>query len=78
MCAGERGEGLRRRSHEGVGMLPSERVERRIRRIGLAILILIALYALVWLVGFISRIFRSAVEQREIPPEARLRVVEIA
>lgn len=76
--AARQGEGLRRRSYEGVGMLPSEKVERRIRRIGLTILILMALYMLVWLVGFISRIFRSAVEQRELPPEARSRVVEIA
>jgi len=59
-------------------MLPSEKVERLIRRIGLAILVLIALYCLVWLVGFISRIFHRALEQREIPPEARSRVVEIA
>ena len=46
--------------------------------IGLVILALMALYSLVWLVGFISRIFNRAVEQREIPPEARARVVEIA
>ena len=59
-------------------MLPSEKAERRIRMIGLAILAVMALYVLVWLVGFISRIFNRAVEQREGPPEARARVVEIA
>ena len=51
-------------------MLPSEKAERWVRRIGYAALILIALYVIVWLASFISRITRQALEQRAVPTEA--------
>ena len=50
-------------------MLPSERSERWTWRLGLTVLVLMALFILVWLVGFISRTFRQAVQQRELPPD---------
>jgi len=58
-------------------MLPSERAERFVRRLGCAALILLALYILVWLFGFVSRTFRGAVEQRELPEDARSPLVQV-
>ena len=52
-------------------MLPSEKSELWVRRIGYTGLILIALYIIVWLVRFISSNYGKAMDQREIPPEAR-------
>ncbi len=59
-------------------MLPSERAERWVRRVGYAALILLALYLIVWIFRFISGHYGRALEQREPPPEARARVVEPA
>ena len=58
-------------------MLPSEKSELWVRRIGYTGLILIALYIIVWLVRFISSTYGKAMEQREIPPEARAPVVRV-
>jgi hypothetical protein len=52
-------------------MLPSEKAERWVRRIGYAALILIALYAITWLTSFIFRITRQALRQRTLPGDAR-------
>ncbi len=52
-------------------MLPSEKAELWVRRIGIAILILMALYIAIWGFRFISGRFRKAMEQREFPAEAR-------
>jgi hypothetical protein len=53
-------------------MLPSEKTELWTRRIAYAVLILIALYLLVWLTGFVYRVTRRALQQRQPPPEACL------
>lgn len=58
-------------------MLPSEKAELLVRRVGYALLVLIALYIIVWLFGFISRAFRQAVEQREMPEDARAPLVQV-
>jgi hypothetical protein len=58
-------------------MLPSEKSELWVRRIGYTGLILIALYIIVWLVRFISSNYGKAMEQREIPAEARAPVVMV-
>ena len=58
-------------------MLPSEKSELWVRRIGYTALILIALYIIIWLVQFISSNYGKAMEQREIPPEARAPVMKI-
>jgi Na+-transporting methylmalonyl-CoA/oxaloacetate decarboxylase gamma subunit len=50
-------------------MLPSEKSERWAWRLVLTVFVLMALFILVWLVGFISRVFRQAVQQREIPAD---------
>jgi len=55
-------------------MLPSEKAEIWVRRVGYAALILLALYITIWLVGFIYRNYHRALEQRQFPPEARARV----
>ena len=52
-------------------MLPSEKAERWVRRVGYAVLILIALYIIIWLTGFVLRIVRQAVGQRAISVEGR-------
>jgi hypothetical protein len=58
-------------------MLPSEKAERWVRRIGYAALILLAIYILRWLVGFIGGTAQKALEQREEHlPESRAPVVE--
>ena len=57
-------------------MLPSEKAERWVRRIGYLALILILLFVIWWLVGFIGRAARRSLEQREAPPEACLPAVE--
>jgi len=51
-------------------MLPSEKAERWVRRVGYAALALIALYIVVWLAGFISRATRRALQQREQAAES--------
>ena len=49
------------------------------RRIGLAICIVMAVYIIVWLVRFIGGTFDKAMEQRDVPvDESRARVVETA
>jgi len=58
-------------------MLPSEKSELWVRRVGYAALILMALYIIVWIFRFISGHYRKALEQREFPPEARAPVVEL-
>lgn len=50
-------------------MLPSEKSERLVRRIGYLALILMAIFLIVWLVGFIARNVGRALEQREVPEE---------
>jgi hypothetical protein len=52
-------------------MLPSEKAERWVRRVGYAALILIALYILVWVVRFIWGNYHKAMEQRQFPAEAK-------
>ena len=52
-------------------MLPSEKAERWVRRVGYAALILMALYIIVWIVRFISGHYGKAMEQREFPEEAK-------
>jgi hypothetical protein len=51
-------------------MLPSEKVERWIRRVGFAALVLMALYIVVWLTRFIWGISHEALEQRRHPAES--------
>lgn len=58
-------------------MLPSEKAERWVRRVGYAALILIALYILIWLVRFVGGVTVRALKQREAPPEAAARVVHL-
>ena len=58
-------------------MLPSEKAELFVRRLGYAVLVLIALYIIVWLFGFVSRAFRQAIDQREIPEDARSPLVQV-
>jgi hypothetical protein len=52
-------------------MLPAEKAERWVRRIGYLALVLAAAFILLWLVGFINRSVRGYVEQREAPEEGR-------
>jgi hypothetical protein len=52
-------------------MLPAEKAERWVRRIGYLALVLIAAFIILWLVGFINRSMRGYVEQRELPEEGR-------
>lgn len=59
-------------------MLPSEKSEIWARRVGYAVLVLIGLYILIWVTGFIYRVTRQALQQREPPPEACLCVRKIA
>ena len=59
-------------------MLPSEKAELWVRRVGYAALILMALYIVVWIFRFISGHYQKALEQREFPEEAKAaRVVEL-
>lgn len=60
-------------------MLPSERNERLVKRVGVAICVAMALYILVWLVRFIGGTFHKVMEQRDVPMEdGRALVVEAA
>lgn len=59
-------------------MLPSEKAERWVRRVGYAALIFVALYILIWVVRFIGGTYHRAVEQREPPPEGEAPIVEPA
>jgi hypothetical protein len=52
-------------------MLPAEKTERWVRRIGYLALVVVAAFILLWLVGFINRSVRGYVEQREAPEEGR-------
>ena len=61
----------------GKCMLPSEKADLWVRRIGYAALILIALYIIVWIARFIAGNYHKAMEQRQFPPEARAPVVEL-
>ena len=58
-------------------MLPSEKAELLVRRVGYALLVLIALYIIVWLFGYISRIFKQTVQQRDMPEDARAPLVQV-
>jgi hypothetical protein len=58
-------------------MLPSEKAELWVRRVGYAALILIALYIIVWLVRFVYGNYHKAMDQRQFPPEGRAPVVEL-
>jgi hypothetical protein len=59
-------------------MLPSEKAERWVCRIGFAILALIILYIIIWTVRFIAGHYGRAMQQREFPPEARAPIVQQA
>ena len=59
-------------------MLPAEKSERWVRRILMAVLLLLALYLLIWVISFISRVFGRVLEQRQAPPEAWLGPAETA
>jgi len=48
------------------------------RRVGYAILVAIALIIVIWLTLFVVRIFHRAVEQRELPADARARLAQTA
>ena len=52
-------------------MLPAEKTERWVRRIGYLALVLMLAFIILWLVGFINRSVRGYVEQREVPEEGR-------
>ncbi len=59
-------------------MLPSEKAERWVRRIGYAALILVVLYILLWITKFISSTYGRAMDQRRPPPEAKAPAAELA
>lgn len=59
-------------------MLPSEKAERWVRRIGFTLLALLFLYIIIWTVRFIAGHYGRAMEQREFPPEARAPIVQRA
>jgi hypothetical protein len=60
-------------------MLPGERNERLVRRIGFAILLLMALYIIIWLLRFIGGTFHKALDQRNVPTDqGRAPLVEMA
>lgn len=59
-------------------MLPSEKAERWVRRVGYAALILVVLYILIWIVRFIGGAYGRAMQQREPPPEAVAPILEPA
>jgi Na+-transporting methylmalonyl-CoA/oxaloacetate decarboxylase gamma subunit len=59
-------------------MLPSEKAERWVRRVGYAALIFVVLYILVWIVRFIGGAYGRAMEQRKPPPEAAAAMLEAA
>jgi hypothetical protein len=59
-------------------MLPSEKSERWVRRIGFTLLALLFLYIIIWTVRFIAGHYGRAMEQRELPPEARARITQQA
>jgi hypothetical protein len=48
-------------------MLPSEKAERWVRRVGYAALVLLAIYILVWLARFVWGNYHKALEQRQAP-----------
>jgi len=51
-------------------MLPSERAERRVKRIGVIVLIIMALIFLTWMIGLLLRALRGSLEQRKLPEES--------
>jgi hypothetical protein len=60
-------------------MLPSERNERLVWRISLALIILMALFVVIWTARFINRRAHRLLQQRNIPvDEGRARVMEMA
>jgi len=59
-------------------MLPSEKAERWVRRIGYAALALMALYIIIWIAHFIVDNYGKAMKQREFPEEGRAPVAECA
>ena len=50
-------------------MLPAEKHERLVRRVGVIVLVLMAGYIIIWLVRFIGGIAHQALEQRSVPIE---------
>ncbi len=59
-------------------MLPSEKAERWVRRVGYAALILVFLYIVIWIARFIGGAYGRAMEQRKPPPEAAAAIREPA
>ncbi len=59
-------------------MLPSEKAERWVRRVGYAALALVVLYIVIWVVRFVSGAYGRAMEQRQAPPEGQAAMVEPA
>ena len=59
-------------------MLPSEKAERWVRRIGYVALALIALYIIIWIAHFIVDNYGKAMKQREFPEEGKVPVAELA
>ncbi len=58
-------------------MLPSEKAERWVKRVGFAALVLIALYILIWLARFVWGNYHKALEQRQLPPDARAPIMRL-
>jgi hypothetical protein len=50
-------------------MLPAERNERWVMRIGVAVLILMALFLTIWIARFVKRNADRVMKQRDIPTE---------
>jgi len=59
-------------------MLPSEKAERWVRRVGFTALVLIALYIVVWLTRFIWGNYHRAMKQRQLPSDAAAPVVRLS
>jgi hypothetical protein len=53
-------------------MLPGEKAERWVRQIGYLALVLIGLYIVVWVSGFIWRVTRQVLVQRAVPDETQV------
>ncbi len=53
-------------------MLPGEKAERWVRRVGYLALVLIGLYIVVWISGFIWRVTRQVLEQSAVPDETQV------
>ncbi|MFB3882158.1 MAG: hypothetical protein ACE149_12900 [Armatimonadota bacterium] len=47
------------------------------KRVGFAALVLIALYILIWLARFVWGNYHKALEQRQLPPDARAPIMRL-